>query len=140
MIRISTMFTLTATTMLPVLWLAADHGFGQERSAPVLVREVTAVEITFEKSNPPNLLVSAKGRVATAGYTNPRLERAVYVTPPADGVQDLSFYADPPLPGRLVAQVLTEVEAPVLRIERVPDWVKGVRVHAQTNTMEKPKS
>jgi hypothetical protein len=36
-----------------------------------------------------------------------------------------------------VAQVLSEIEAPVLRIERVPGWIKGVRVHAQTNTMEK---
>jgi hypothetical protein len=37
----------------------------------------------------------------------------------------------------VAAQVLTEITAPVLRIERVPDWVKGVRVHAQTNAMEK---
>jgi hypothetical protein len=137
MIRYSTTLSFAVTTVLAVLGLAADHAMGQEKPAPVLVREVTAVEITYEKSNPPNLLVSAKGRVATAGYTNPRLDRVVYVAPPADGVQDLNFYADPPPPGRVVAQVLSEIEAPVLRIERVPDWVKGVRVRAQTNTMEK---
>ena len=137
MIRYSTMFALAAFTVVPMLGLIADRGVGQEKPAPVLVREVTAVEIAFEKSNPPNLLVSAKGVVPTAGYTNPHLEPVVYIAPPADGVQDLSFYADPPPPGRVVAQVLREIEAPVLRIERVPDWLKGVRVHAQTNTMEK---
>jgi hypothetical protein len=112
----------------------------QQRPDPVLVAQVKSVDCTLEKRMPPNALVKAKGMVTTLGYTHPRLVKLVYVMPPIDGIQDLDFMVDPPRKGGAVGQRITELETPVLRIERMPDWMKGVRVRGATNRIEKPCS
>jgi hypothetical protein len=126
---------LTMTTIAAAL--PAVDLFAQQKPASILVHEVTSVDCTLEKSNPPNTLVKSKGMVTTGGHANPRLVQVLYVLPPADGIQDLEFYVDPPAPGTVVTQVLTELETPILRIEHVPSWMKGVRVRAATNKIEK---
>jgi hypothetical protein len=125
------------TMALPCLTVALLSGdlFAQQKPAPVLVHEVTSVNLSFEKSNPPNALVQAKGKVTTGGHTNPRLVQVLYVMAPVDGIQDLLFVVDPPT-GDIVTQVVAEVETPILRIWQVPAWLKGIRVRAQTNQME----
>jgi hypothetical protein len=97
------------------------------------VYKVNEVTVTLEKSKPPVLVVVAKGETRTSGYTNGRLERRQYVIPPADGLQDYDFVADPP---RGVATgALSPIEA-TDRWEDPPSWLKGSRVHAESNQME----
>lgn len=55
----------------------------------------------------------------------------------ADGIQEFDFYVDPPAPSSVVAQVITEIETPILRFEHVPTWMNGVRVRAQINSVER---
>jgi hypothetical protein len=126
---------LTLATALP-----GGKLFAQQQPEPVLVAQVTSVDCTLEKRIPPNALVKAKGMVTTGGYTHPRLIKLVYVTPPIDGIQDLDFMVDPPRKGGVVTQVLTELETPPLRIEHIPDWMKGVRIRGAMNKFEKPCS
>lgn len=126
---------LTTIALVCLAALPLHHASAQQKPRTVLVHDVTSVDLTFEKSNPPNALVKAKGRVMTGGYTKPRLSLVIYVQPPADGIQDLRFEID--APNGVVPQVITEVETPVLKIQSIPKWFKGVRVIAETNKIEK---
>ncbi|MEO7602030.1 MAG: hypothetical protein ABIS39_02030 [Sphingomicrobium sp.] len=98
-----------------------------------LVAEVTDVSTSWLESEPPFLVVNAKGKVGTPGWTNPTLTRAVYVTPPADGIQEYDFSATPPT--GIVQQVVTAIAA-ADRWHDPANWVKGVRVKSATNSME----
>ena len=126
---------LTTTALLCFTALASRDVFAQQKSGTVLIYEVKSVELSFEKKNPPNALVKAKGIVTTGGYKKPRLSPVIYVTPPADGIQDLRFEIDSP--GGMVTQVITEHETPLLKIPSIPKWFKGVRVIAEKNKIEK---
>lgn len=78
------------------------------------------------------LEIAALGEVTTTGWTHPRLSPVYYVTPPADGVWDFEFHADPP--SGVVAPVIRPVGA--LFLGPAPEWCKGVRIHAATNNVE----
>lgn len=78
------------------------------------------------------LEITALGEVATTGWTHPRLAPVFYVAPPADGIWDFEFQADPPIGP--VAPVLRPVTA--LYLGSAPDWCKGVRVHAAVNAID----
>lgn len=80
----------------------------------------------------PKLEISALGEVTSTGWTRPRLNPVFYVTPPADGVWDFEFQADPP--HGMAAQVILPVGALYLGV--APEWCKGVRVHAASNAIE----
>ena len=100
---------------------------------PEIVREVTDVSVSYLESQPPFLVVQAKGNVSTGGWSNPTLTRLVYVMPPADGIQEYEFRATPP------SGIATEVISPVSASDRwhgPADWVRGVRVKAATNSIE----
>jgi hypothetical protein len=97
----------------------------------MLVFEVTSLNVHVMESNPPIVRVTAKGMTRTLGWTNPRLEPVVYARPPADGIQDLEFHADPPSGG--IGQALEEIESKELDMGLVPEWMRGVRVIAETN-------
>jgi len=93
---------------------------------------VDDVRLVTTRSQPPRLLVSALGRVTTTGWSNARLEPWVYIAPPADGLQDLDLVATPP--AGPAGQVLMPVAADTSFW--LPEWCKGVRVHASANSME----
>jgi len=57
----------------------------------------------------------------------------MYIRPPADGILDLDVLAEPPT--GIVLQALIKIS--VARSFPVPRWVRGVRIHTSTNTMEK---
>ena len=99
-----------------------------------LVREVTDVSITFLEKQPPIMVVQASGNVPTGGWSNAGLSRAVYITPPADGIQDYEFMATPP--SEMATDVISQVKGSD-SWDNPPDWVQGVRVKAATNSMEK---
>ena len=101
---------------------------------PTLVREVTGVSISILEKEPPILVVQAVGNVPTGGWSHPGLSRVVYIVPPADGIQDYEFMATPPSGPAI--EVISEVVAED-SWDNPPDWVKGVRVKAATNAIEK---
>lgn len=131
------LITLTLTAMTPLCLgaLVSPGSFAQQKPGCVLVHDVTSVDLSLEKRLPPNALVRAKGRVTTGGYKNPRLEPVKNDKPPADGIQDLRFCIDPPPSGGIVSQGFVYFETPILRIEKIPDWFKGVRVIAEVNKL-----
>lgn len=84
------------------------------------------------KSAPAQLAVIATGRVPTTGWSDPTLTPFIYVTPPADGILDLDVTALAPAPGMVVLAMPTPVSASLTMA--VPTWVRGVRVHASSNS------
>lgn len=97
------------------------------------VYEVTEIKTSWEKSKPPSFVVVAHGTTRTGGYTNPVLYRRVYLLPPQDGIQDYDFMAT--APSHPSNSVITPIEATDSWFDP-PKWVKGARVHAETNKKE----
>jgi hypothetical protein len=93
------------------------------------VFSVDGVCFAVDKSNPPQLQVSALGQVNTSGWKAPMLLPHVYVVPPADGVLDLDFMATPP--SGMALQVISPITGDVA--VTLVDWIKGVRVRSSTN-------
>lgn len=94
------------------------------------IRSIVSVDLAFLKSHPPQLLVSSIGTVNSGGWKNGSLDLRYYIVPPADGIQDIDFVASPP------AGPSTAVILPIsaqTTIFPIPPWLKGVRVHAETN-------
>ena len=98
------------------------------------VYEVTSVDLRIQKSKPPIVQVTAEGTVRTTGWKNGRLEAVVYVMPPVDGIQDLNFVADEP--SGITQPTITPIKSQELDLGRVSEWMKGVRVIAETNKKE----
>lgn len=91
-----------------------------------------SVHILQLPGDTPRLEVAAVGDVTSTGWTHPRLSPVFYVTPPADGIWDFEFQADPP--HGIAGQVILPVGA--LHLGVAPEWCKGVRVHAASNAIE----
>lgn len=98
------------------------------------ILDVTNVQLAIEKTNPPNLVILASGNVTTGGWSNGQLIPYVYVQPPADGIWEFDFVADPPGPNVVVTQVITPIDSEPYRWEAYPIDLKGVRVHSSTNS------
>ena len=96
------------------------------------IPSVTAVNYSISKSNPPIYTICAAGIVPTSGWGGGQLLPAVYVTPPADGIQDFEFVALAP-----TGDVL-QVESPIAAswTGGLPNWANGVRVNAAHNDIE----
>lgn len=97
------------------------------------VFSVDVVVFNQTRSLPPILMVQAKGRSSTSGWTNGRLSPYIYITPPADGIWDFDFIATAPTGFAL--QVISPIESELLVIT-APPWCRGVRVHASTDKLE----
>lgn len=102
----------------------------------MIVEKASAVIL---KSNPPQVGIAASGTVPTTGWTHPALEPWFYIAPPADGIQDFDFVAEPP--ANILLPVLSPIAAHAV-ITRNPNdyWgkgkpLKGVRIHARENTV-----
>ena len=93
-----------------------------------VVHSVNKITLTINKSNPPQLVIEAEGKVTTGGWTNGRLTPYIYTVPPADGIWDFSFVATPP------TGIVTQRISPIDANSTVPMqlWLTGVRVHAST--------
>ncbi|KAB8060395.1 MULTISPECIES: hypothetical protein [Janthinobacterium] len=99
----------------------------------VPIYKVNAVHLAIDKSHPPHLHVSAIGEVSSGGWKAATLAPRVYIKPPQDGIQDLDFEATPPKGSEPVIQVILPIAAGA--VLALPDWLKGVRVHAKTNAV-----
>ena len=100
-----------------------------------LVHSVTEVLLSTCDSdvNGKALVITAAGEVSSTGWKNPGLSAHVYVQPPPDGIWEFSFYAEPP--EGTSRPVVTPIEATYV-MKEVPGGLKGVRVHAATNSVE----
>jgi hypothetical protein len=97
------------------------------------VYSVLSVSVAILKTFPATLQVSAYGQTRTGGYTHVRLEPRVYVAPPADGIYEFDFVATPP--SGIATTVITPVTATCAHPAHA--GIKGVRVYAETNQIEK---
>ena len=103
---------------------------------------VDSIELTLEKSLPPNLLIELCGRTNTPKWTNISLvPSGEHIAPPADGVQDFDVVGEPPAPGTIVLQVLAKVRTNhvIEKVDLDNYWgpglpLRGVRCHAQENS------
>ena len=87
----------------------------------------------------PGLVVAAKGKAITGGWSDAFLAPRYYIAPPEDGIQDFDFYATPPSSGTIVIQALTDIASKPLLME-MPTWLRGVRVHAASNNIQQVMS
>ncbi len=99
-------------------------------SQSVVVGQIVEVSHAIQTSNPPILRVTAKAELPTGGYSNFVLSRAVYNSPPSDGIQDYYFAAEPP--AGFATMVISYATATNVWSD-YPEWVKGVRVHGVGN-------
>jgi hypothetical protein len=85
----------------------------------------------FSSGFDPKLLVGAAGVVNSSGWSNIRLAPRYYIVPPGDGVWDFDFIGDPP------SGIVLPVELPVSAwcTYTAPPWLKGVKVHAERNSI-----
>lgn len=113
------------------------HQGAPDEVEPVI--QVSSVATAVLESQPPQLRVTAKGTASTPGWGNPRLQlRPLTNGVPDDGFVDLDFVAE--RPEGIVPQVLAPISG-TLRWEeygKYADKVRGVRVHAKTNSLEHP--
>ncbi|MCX7700324.1 MAG: hypothetical protein N2039_05560 [Gemmataceae bacterium] len=93
---------------------------------PRILNEIIDVKLAVRKKAPPELEVTVTAQTPTPGFTDVRLVRAVYRTPPKDGIQDYFLLATPP--EGIVIQVLSKTTAQDVWSD-FPQWVKGVRIH-----------
>lgn len=103
--------------------------------APTLVYRVDRVRLAILESDPPQLQIEAQGTVRTGGWHNAELVEIVYVTPPADGIWEYDFMAEPPDGPSTTA--LEPIEARTVR-RSIPPGAKGIRVRGETNSVEEP--
>lgn len=104
------------------------------------IYSIDTVDLTLLKSNPPNLLIEAEGRVTSSGWSKGTLVAYSYVTPPADRIQDFDAVANAPEPGTIVLPVLTPIRIEhVLSIVDIENYwgpglaLAGVRCHGVAN-------
>lgn len=97
------------------------------------IMSVETADIQILKSDPPRIAVEALGTVNSGGWSNGRLVPAVYIVPPSDGMQDFQFIATGPEGIVTMGTVKNFVGS-----GWVPqfDWLKGVRIHSSTNSIE----
>lgn len=80
-----------------------------------------------------NWLVSAAhGTVSSSGWHDAQLSPRFYIAPPTDGIWDFDFVARPP--GGIALDVVLPIAGAYAG--HAPSWVKGVRIHSATNSIE----
>ncbi|SIP95037.1 hypothetical protein SAMN05880592_101297 [Bosea sp. TND4EK4] len=85
------------------------------------------------------VLLEVEGRVPTPNWSKPSINWWVYIQPPADGIQDVGFEAEPP-GGRQIKRMTKIDHAEPLSIDAANYWgegkpLLGIRVHAAQNNI-----
>lgn len=100
------------------------------------VYSVDEVRLDILESNPPQLVINARGQVNSTGWTDGHLVPVQYVQPPPDGIWDVTFVARPP--DGVVLWVFQPIQAAPLHWGPFdPKELKGIRVTAETNEIVK---
>ncbi len=109
--------------------LQSEHVAAQTPNRVYAINEVTLRQI---QSNPPTLLISVVGSVTSTGWTGAQLSRWYSFAPPADGIYDFDLNALPP--SGPANDVISPISVAAIYPEP-PHILKGVRVHATTNSL-----
>ena len=99
---------------------------------PQIIYEIFGAKLSRVQGQADQLQIHVQGTVFSSGWSNATLIAAEYITPPADGIYDFTFYATPP------SEVSKPAIAPIevtRRLTGVPGNLTGVRIHAQTNNV-----
>jgi hypothetical protein len=94
------------------------------------VMRVVSGSIIYTR-RPGMVLICARGRVGTTGWTHAMLTPRVYVAPPANGIWEIDFTARPP--HGIVPQVVTPISAQ--RSWAAPRSLRGIRIVSRTNSI-----
>jgi len=86
------------------------------------------------RSIPQLLVVSARGRVPSTGWTRSLLVPSWYASTPDDGFWEFDFCASAPTGTAYESGVLTPISADITL--PVPKWCRAVRVRASSNAIE----
>lgn len=110
--------------------------FAQEASGRLAkVFEVTSANVETEAGEDYSLITAeATGSVNTGGWSGAELAAWSYISPPADGILDFDLIARMPPDDAMVTMAFEDVSASVTG--PMPPWVRGIRVHASTNSTE----
>ena len=110
--------------------------FAQEVSGRFAkIFEVTSANVHAEAGEDYSLItVEATGLVNTGGWSGAELAAWSYISPPADGILDFDLIARMPPDDAMVTMALEDLSASVTG--PMPPWVRGIRVHASTNSTE----
>ena len=94
------------------------------------VMRVVSGSIIYTR-RPGWVMICARGRVGTRGWTNAMLTPRVYVAAPANGIWEVDFTAR--RPSGIVPQVVTPIAA--RRGWAAPPNLRGIRIVARTNSI-----
>ncbi|EHQ26250.1 hypothetical protein [Mucilaginibacter paludis] len=96
------------------------------------VAKIESVIATLSKTNPPTLLIEAKGYTNTGGFTNITLSPFVYKKAPANGIWEFDMVADAPVgeANQLVTPVTAHYEWKEYSIA-----VRGIKVYSASNSI-----
>ena len=100
------------------------------------VYSIEALQLVLLRMATPHLFIRAEGKVRTSGWTNPMLVPRTYVTPPADGIWDVDFVADPPT-GIVLFFLDTKTAELTIELSGEYEGIKGIRVHSETGQVQK---
>jgi hypothetical protein len=100
-----------------------------------LILTVTYVQIRIERSYPPALIIEASGEVRSLGFRLAKLNPYYYTAAPEDGIYELAFVASEP--EEFEDQVISPVNATPFRWDAFPADLKGIKIIAETNALEK---
>lgn len=91
------------------------------------VKTILEVDAQLIKTEPPKLIVTAKGQVPTTGWGPTQLLRRIYKSPPSDGVWEYDLLSTPPTgpAGNSISEVMASDTWEAYDSETV----KGVRVY-----------
>lgn len=113
----------------------AEPSSGEKPDDVEKVYSVDEVRLDVLESNPPQLVIHARGQVNSSGWTEGHLVPVHYVQPPPDGIYDVTFVARPPT--GIVFWAFQPIQAEPYRWGPFdPKELKGIRVIAETNQIE----
>ena len=96
------------------------------------ILEVQGISVVLD-NNPPVFIIKSSGNVTSSGWKNPELVPHSFEQPPPDGIYDFDFVAESPSDISLPVVMPIETE---LNQRQIPSNLKGIRIHASTNTKE----
>ena len=119
---------LASVTAAPALAEDANRRFAK-------MYEVTAASAVAEPGEAfSTITVEATGTVNTGGWSDAELAAWSYIRPPADGILDFDLMARMPPDDAIVTMAFEDLSASISG--PMPPWVRGIRIHASTNSTE----
>jgi hypothetical protein len=107
--------------------------FSSTGQSAELIDQIDDAYYSITQTNPPQLHVVARGHVSSGGWSFPRLVPYLRQKPPAQGVLEYDFLANPPSTGRMVIQGTTPIGANNLLHDYYPT-IRAIKINARNNS------